>query len=718
MKQTFTVTKMTCASCSARVEKICSHIDGVREVQVNLLSGSMVVDYDENLTDSRAIITAVEGIGYGAYLGKKREEERDTLKMRLVVSVCALVPLMYLSMGHMLHLPLPHGILNISLQCILTLIIAAVNYSYYVSGAKALMHFSPNMDTLVSIGTLAAFVSSFLAHSEAYFESAGTILTLITVGKYLEGRAKRSTRAAIASLINLAPKSTIVIRGGVEREVPFEDIQSGDICVVRAGGTIAVDGVVTSGSGFVNEAAVTGESAPVKKGMGESVISATLLDSGYLTYRATRVGEDTTLSQIVRLVEEAANSKAPISRLADKISAVFVPVVMAIAVITFVVWYAMGAGASFALSMAVSVLVVSCPCALGLATPVAIMVGTGRGAQMGILIKSAESLEVAHRVDTIAMDKTGTLTMGTPEVVYFSEDARLPQVAAALEAYSDHPLAKGICRRFESEKSVEGFESITGKGVRGIIDKKAALGGSKAFLEENNIDVSSAETKAKEIGSEGSSVVYFSLGGEFLGIIALGDALRENSAEAVQKFFKMGLDVLLLTGDNIDVAQSVAKKCGIKNVYASLLPWQKDEIIDSLKTEGRCVAFVGDGINDAPSLMRSDVGIAVGAGTDIAMEAADIVLIKNDIRSAAVAIGLSRACMRTIKMNLFWAFFYNVLGIPIAAGLLYLPLQLTLNPMLAAAAMSFSSICVVLNALSLRRYRGHENNSENTRDDM
>ena len=739
MKGRYRVSGMSCAACSARVQKVTEKLDGVKSVNVNLLAGTMEISYDEKLLQSEDIIGAVVGAGYGAELMAKAEPRRNTAQMeamkkmrrRLFVSVPFMIVLMYFSMGHMFELPLPaflhgveHAVHLALLQLALTLPVVLVNYTYYTKGIRSLLHGVPNMDTLIAVGSGAALVYGLivtaqlafalsaqdlergkeLAH-QLYFESASMILTLVTLGKYFETKSKGKTGEAIAALMDLSPQTAIVRRGEAWEEIPTAEVCVGDVLQVKPGGRIPVDGTVVEGESDVDESALTGESLPVHKTAGMPLASATMNQTGVLLFRAEKVGEDTTLAQMIHLVEEAGSSKAPISRLADKVAGVFVPVVFAIAMITFVIWMLAGEGVSFALSMAISVLVISCPCALGLATPVAIMVGTGQGAKHGILIRSAEALETLHHVDTVVMDKTGTLTEGKLYVTdilpqNISKEALL-QIVASMEQASEHPIARAVVA--ESEKrglqfaQPEGFEAVPGKGVSCILAGKRYFCGNFAYLMENGITIPEGDLPAKTLLFCGAE--------EYLGMVALADVEKKTAHAAVRTMQAMRLRVKMLTGDNRATAEAIAGKLEIDDVAAEVLPTHKEHEVSALQEAGHRVAMVGDGINDAPSLVRADVGIAIGAGTDIAIEAADIVLMRSDPLDVATAISLSRATIRNIKMNLFWAFFYNTLGIPIAAGVLYPAFGILLNPMIAAAAMSLSSVCVVTNALRLRSFK-------------
>lgn len=750
MKQKFDVTGMTCSACSAHVEKSVSKLEGVQCVNVNLLQNSMVVEYDDNALGTTDIIHAVESGGYGASVQgetKMQEapknvaaEEMHHMKRRLIASFCFLIPLFYISMGHMMGAPLPAILLgdeNVMIfaltQLFLTIPVLIINKKYYVVGFKALWNRAPNMDSLIALGSAASVVYSVFAiysmayamgHGdlmtahhygmELYFESAAMILTLITVGKYMETRSKGKTSEAISKLMDLAPKTATVLRNGVEQEIPVEEVVTGDTIIVKPGQRIPVDGKIMEGFSAVDESAITGESIPVEKQVGDTVIGATVNKSGYFRMTATRVGKDTTLSQIIALVEEAGASKAPIAKLADKVSGVFVPVVITIAVLAAVIWFVAGNQPfSFALSIGIAVLVISCPCALGLATPTAIMVGTGKGAEYGILVKSAESLEIAHQVQTVVLDKTGTLTEGKPIVtdVVLAKGIlrnRLLKQAAAVEALSEHPLAEAIVAYAkEKEVAFEKAENLTataGQGVEADVAGKHILAGNLKMMQERGIQLGEWEAKAVDLAEAGKTPLFFAENETFLGIVALADTLKPTSKAAVDAFHQMGIEVVMLTGDNKRTAEAIAKELDIQ-VIAEVLPQDKEREVRRLQEQGKKVAMIGDGINDAPALMRADVGVAIGAGTDVAMESADIILMKSDLMDAVTAIELSHATIRNIKENLFWAFFYNACGIPLAAGVFYPFLEWKLNPMFAAAAMSFSSAFVVGNALRLRLFR-------------
>ena len=746
MTEKFNVTGMTCSACSAHVEKSVKKLNGVKSVNVNLLQNNMHVDFDETAVSVDDIINAVVSGGYGASVAGKKQEKKDNkidneisnMKFRLIVSLVCLVPLMYISMGHMWGWPFlsvfhgaENGITFALTQMLLTLPIMYVNRKYYITGFKTLFHGAPNMDSLIAIGSGAAFVYGIIAiycigyglghgdkefaHSymmNLYFESAAMILALITLGKFLESRAKGKTSQAIEKLIDLSPKTAVVIRDGKEVTVGVDDVQIGEIVVVKAGQSVPLDGVIVEGNGAIDESAITGESIAVEKNIGDKVIGATINKSGYFKFKVEKVGEDTALSQIIHLVEEASASKAPIAKLADKVSGIFVPVVISIAVITIIVWLLLGKGVSFALSMGISVLVISCPCALGLATPTAIMVGTGKGAQYGILTKSAESLETAHQVDTVVLDKTGTITEGKPSVTDIApvgiSDKELLQIAASIEYLSEHPIAKAIVEKANGLElsDVADFEQIAGQGVKGSVDGKKVLAGNYKMMRENNIEVSEDEVFAKD----GKTSLYFAVDNKFVGIIAVADTIKATSRQAIEDMRNMGLDVIMLTGDNAVTANAIKNKLSLSSAVAEVLPSDKEDEVRKLQQNGHKVAMVGDGINDAPALTRADVGIAIGAGTDIAIESADIVLMKSDLQDVVTSIELSHSVIKNIKENLFWAFFYNALGIPIAAGVLYGIAGLKLNPMIAALAMSFSSVFVVSNALRLRFFKPKCNN--------
>lgn len=761
-KETYDITGMSCAACSARIEKGISGMEGMQQCSVNLLKNSMTVSYDEAELDSGKIIHQVEDIGYGASLhqtqgskttGRGKNGATDAaaaaakqMKQRLIVSLVFTIPLFYISMGHMAGWPLPSWLLGARnhmifafTQFLLVLPVLIAGGHYFKNGLKNLWHRSPNMDSLIALGSGAAFVYGIYAiykiawgfsiedmdmvetfGMNLYFESSAMILTLITLGKFMEARAKSKTSEAITKLMDLAPKTAKVLRNGQEEEISVDDVQNGDILVVRDGDTVPVDGKITEGFASVDESAITGESLPVDKQTGDPVTGGTINRTGYFQMEATAVGEHTTLSKIIQLVDDATSSKAPIAKLADRVSSVFVPVVITIALLAAILWLLAGQSFEFALSVAISVLVISCPCALGLATPTAIMVGTGRGAAKGILIKSAEALEITHSIDTVVLDKTGTVTQGKPvvtDVIALEADGKaagentqayteLLQLAFSLEKMSSHPLAEAIVKKAEAcsaaFQEVSNYEMIPGQGIAGTIDKARCLAGNRKLMETNRIDISVAAGLQEKLADEGKTPLYFAQGGKFLGVIAAADVVKPTSREAIARLQEMGMDVIMLTGDNARTAEAIKKQVGIKTVIADVLPQDKEEKVRRLQEQGHKVAMVGDGINDAPALARADVGIAIGAGTDVAIESADIVLMKSDLMDAASAVSLSRAVMRNIKQNLFWAFFYNAIGIPVAAGVLYPAFHILLNPMIGAAAMSFSSVSVVSNALRLR----------------
>lgn len=752
MKQKFDVTGMSCSACSAHVEKAVSKVPGIDQVQVNLLQNSMVVEYAKGAADAQKIIQAVVEAGYGASVKgettpgktnavqKKAADDTRAMKRRLGWSVAFLIVLMYVSMGHMLGWPLP-GLLtdheNVMVfaltQFLLTLPVMYLNRKYFENGFKTLAHGAPNMDTLVAMGSTAAAVYSIsqlfvmgyamghgdtgLAHDCAmnlYFEAAAMILALVTIGKYMETRSRSRTSDAITKLMDLAPKTALVLRDGQEMEIPSEEVRVGETVIVKPGQSIPVDGTLLEGTGTVDESAITGESIPVEKKAGDRLTGATVNRAGYFRMQADRIGEDTTLSQIIRLVEEAGGSKAPIAKLADRVSGIFVPIVLTIAVLTIAAWLLLGQSFSFALASGIAVLVISCPCALGLATPTAIMVGTGRGAEQGILIKSGESLETAHLVDTIVLDKTGTITKGHPAVTDILtapgiDEAELLGLAASLEQASEHPLAEAIveCAKSRSirlEKASD-FEAVAGQGVTGSVGGRTVLAGNRKMMKARQVDTAGLEKQGEAFAEEGKTSLYIAGEGRLLGILAVADPVKETSAQAIRELEQMGLSVVMLTGDHEKTAKAIQRKLGISRVVAEVLPQDKEREVRRLQEEGHKVAMVGDGINDAPALARADVGIAIGAGTDVAIESADIVLMKSDLLDAAAAVQLSRAVIRNIKQNLFWAFFYNALGIPLAAGVFYPFLSWQLNPMFGSAAMSFSSVFVVSNALRLKGFK-------------
>lgn len=780
MQKKYDVTGMSCSACSAYVDKVVRKLNGVKEVNVNLLTNSMVVEYDEKLTNDEAIIATVIDAGYGASLieeiHNKETSLRDSekavaindnkaniqnhttkklnneiaselslMKKRIIFSFAFLIPLYWVSMGHMVKLPLPnwlHGTENAMsfalIQFLLTLAIVFLNQKYFINGTKSFLRKAPNMDALIMTGSAAALIygcfamfkiSYGLGHgnmelvkeyvSNLYFESAATILTLITLGKYLEARSKGKTSEAISMLMELAPKTAIVEKNGAEIEIPAEQVMAGDIVVVKPGMSIAVDGIITEGNTSIDQSALTGESLPVEKSIGDAVAAGTINKNGFIKFKATKVGNETTVAKIVELVETAASTKAPIARLADKVSGIFVPTVIGIALLTAIIWLCVGKDFEFALSTAISVLVISCPCALGLATPVAIMVGTGKAAQNGILIKSAASLENTQSITTVVLDKTGTITEGKPvvtDVIPFKlvSKENLFSAAASLEKKSEHPLGTAIVEKAEKDGidifPVENFEAIPGRGVKGEVVGRVVLAGNLAFMAENGALSPNFEDEGKKLAEEGKTPLFFATGSldtgyTAMGIIAVADPIKETSYKAIESLKKNNIKVMMLTGDNRLIAESIKNKLGIDKAIAEVLPPDKDTEIQKLQDSGEKVAMVGDGINDAPALVRADVGVAIGAGTDIAIESADIVLMKNDLNDVSKAYILSKAVVRNIKQNLFWAFFYNIIGIPLAAGVFYSLLGWKLNPMFAAFAMSLSSVTVVTNALRLRNIK-------------
>lgn len=754
MNQKFSVTGMTCSACSAAVEKSVKNVEGVSSVVVNLLGNSMLVDYNGEITDQNTIMKAVDNAGYHAFVFVKGNEAKSSsepaenkvqaelmeMKQRIIISFVFLIPVFYIAMGHMLNFPLPmflHGEKNsISfafLQFLLTLPIVYVNRKYYQIGFKTLFKGHHNMDSLIAIGSSAAIgygifaifrIGYGLGHMDMdvvmnysmdlYFESAATILTLITLGKFLEARSKGKTSEAISKLMDLSPKTATVVRDGKEEEIPIDQVAIGDILAVRPGQSIPVDGMITEGSTAVDQSALTGESIPVEKGIGDKVIGATINKTGFFMFRAEKVGDDTTLSQIIQLVEDANSSKAPIAKLADKISGVFVPVVITIAVLATVIWLLTGATFEFALSIGIAVLVISCPCALGLATPVAIMVGTGKGASNGILIKSAEALEIAHKINTVILDKTGTITEGKPRVtdILTAEgvtEEELLKIAATIEKPSEHPLAEAILEKAKEKNliplTVTDFKAISGRGIIAKTQEETYYSGNAYLMQEQGIDISKLQKAAEAFSEDGKTPLFFATEKRFLGVIAVADVVKPTSMAAIKEMKSLGIDVVMLTGDNKKTAEAIKKQLQMDKVIAEVLPQDKESEVRKLQQAGKKVAMIGDGINDAPALARADVGIAIGAGTDIAIESADIVLMKSDLLDAVTAITLSKATIRNIKQNLFWAFFYNTIGIPLAAGVFYGILHWKLNPMFAAAAMSLSSVCVVTNALRLRFFK-------------
>ena len=753
MKEKFDVTGMTCSACSSRVEKCVSKLEGVEEVSVNLLTNSMQVEFNEAVIREQGIIDAVVHAGYGASVqgekenpsGRQKEQKAGAdpvkehmayMKKRTIWSFIFLIPLMYVSMGHMIGLPLPGFLLGTAnavgfamTQFLLCIPVIYINRAYYTKGFGTLFHGAPNMDTLIAVGSTASLVYGIFAIyrmgyglgvqdldlvnrylHDLYFESAVMILALINIGKYLEARSKGKTSEAIRKLMDLAPKTALAERSGGVVEIPAEEIRIGDILQVKPGSSVPADGVVLEGTTSIDEAAITGESIPVQKMPGDQVIAATMNKAGFFRMKASKVGDDTTFSQIIRLVEDASASKAPIAKIADRIAGVFVPIVMTIALITAAVWILAGAEFEFALSCAISVLVISCPCALGLATPVAIMVGTGKGAENGILIKSGEALEVTHNIQSVVLDKTGTITQGKPVVTDIygvkTDPAELLKIAAAMEKKSEHPLAEAVLAKAREEglslPEASGFSAAAGMGIEGVIEGKKYYAGNLRLMQEKKISCAGIKDYLETLTGEGKTPLLFADEKELLGVVGAADVVKPTSAQAIRELKKMGIQVIMLTGDNERTAKAIQRQLDIDTVIAQVLPQDKEREVAKLQEQGRKVAMVGDGINDAPALARADVGIAIGAGTDVAIESADIVLMKNDLLDVVTAIGLSRAVIRNIKENLFWAFFYNVCGIPLAAGVFYTAFGLKLNPMFGAAAMSLSSLFVVSNALRLR----------------
>ena len=757
MNKKFNVTGMTCSACSASVEKAVKKLEGINSVSVNLLTNSMVVHYNEEVIDENNIIEAVTSAGYGASVFSKNkneikvsdkmrvEDEIKEMKKRLIISFAFLIPLMYISMGHMMGLPLPSFLSGLEnaisygmTQFLLALVIVYVNRKYYQVGFKTLFKGSPNMDTLIAIGSSAAMVYGIFAiyrmgyglgiqdfelvekyHMDLYFESAAMILTLITLGKYLEKKSKGKTSEAITKLMDLAPKTATILRNNKEVIVPIEEVLKDDIVIVKPGESIPVDGVIIQGSSSIDQSAITGESIPVEKNIGDKVIAATINKNGYFKFKAEKVGDDTTLAQIISLVEDASSSKAPIAKLADKISGVFVPIVISISIISTIVWLLVGKSFEFSLSIGIAVLVISCPCALGLATPVAIMVGTGKGAENGILIKSAEALETAHKIQTVVLDKTGTITEGKPKVTDIVVNSNinkneLLKIAASIEKPSEHPLADAIVEKEKKENitllDVDNFISITGKGIKAEINNKIYYAGNLSLMKENNIDYSKFEKVINDLAKKGKTPLCFSDDSILFGVIAVADTIKPTSKKAIEEFKNMGINIVMLTGDNKNTAEAIRKELNIDKIIAEVLPQDKEKEVRKIQESGKKVAMIGDGINDAPALARADVGIAIGAGTDIAIESADIVLMKSDLLDGVTTIKLSKAVIKNIKENLFWAFFYNAIGIPLAAGVFYNILGWKLNPMFGAFAMSLSSVCVVSNALRLKLFKVYDKN--------
>ncbi|MFW2378103.1 heavy metal translocating P-type ATPase [Aliarcobacter butzleri] len=750
--QKFDIKGMTCSACSTAVDRNVKKLEGINEVNVNLLNNSMIVKYDENVLNNETIIKKVQDAGYEAFLvenGKKTQKnsteenlgkiETNELKNRLIISFIFAIPLFYISMGHMLNWYLPHlfhgysnAITFAFTQFLLALPIVFINIKYYKVGFKTLYKGSPNMDSLIAIGTSAAMIYGVFSiykigyglgnndidmviqySHDLYFESAAIVLTLITLGKFLEARAKENTSEAINKLINLTPKTALVLRNNQEIEIPVDELVLKDIVIVKPGNIVPTDGVIIFGNSSIDESMLTGESLPVFKKVGDKIIGASINKSGSFKFEVTKLGEDTVLSQIIKLIEEASSSKAPISKLADRISAIFVPTVIVISILATVTWLFLGYSFEFALSIGIAILVISCPCALGLATPTAIMVGTGKGAQNGILIKSAESLEIAHTINTVVIDKTGTITEGKTQVtdIFTNEKItqdKLLQLCATIEKNSEHPLADAILKKTQ-EKEIEllnatDFEALNGLGIKAKVEDRVFYIGNKKLLDSKNISLDLFYEKSEKLANEAKTPIFIADESEVLGLIAISDVVKPTSKDAILEFEKMGLEVIMLTGDNYKTANTIAKQININNVIAEVLPQDKEKEIQKLQSLGKKVAMIGDGINDAPALVRADVGIAIGAGTDIAIESANIVLVKSDLLDAVKAIQLSNAVIKNIKQNLFWAFFYNIIGIPLAAGVFYTVLGWKLSPMFAGAAMSLSSVTVVLNALRLKLF--------------
>ncbi len=750
--QKFDIKGMTCSACSTAVDRNVKKLEGINEVNVNLLNNSMIVKYDENVLNNETIIKKVQDAGYEAFLvenGKKTQKnsteknlgkiETNELKNRLIISFIFAIPLFYISMGHMLNWYLPHlfhgysnAIIFAFTQFLLALPIVFINIKYYKVGFKTLYKGSPNMDSLIAIGTSAAMIYGVFSiykigyglgnndidmviqySHDLYFESAAIVLTLITLGKFLEARAKENTSEAINKLINLTPKTALVLRNNQEIEIPVDELVLKDIVIVKPGNIVPTDGVIIFGNSSIDESMLTGESLPISKKVGDKVIGASINKSGSFKFEVTKLGEDTVLSQIIKLIEEASSSKAPISKLADRISAIFVPTVIVISILATVTWLFLGYSFEFALSIGIAILVISCPCALGLATPTAIMVGTGKGAQNGILIKSAESLEIAHTINTVVIDKTGTITEGKTQVtdIFTNEKItqdKLLQLCATIEKNSEHPLSDAILKKAQ-EKEIEllnatDFEALNGLGIKAKVEDRVFYIGNKKLLDSKNISLDLFYEKSEKLANESKTPIFIADENEVLGLIAISDVVKPTSKDAILEFEKMGLEVIMLTGDNYKTANAIAKQININNVIAEVLPQDKEKEIQKLQSLGKKVAMIGDGINDAPALVRADVGIAIGAGTDIAIESANIVLVKSDLLDAVKAIQLSNAVIKNIKQNLFWAFFYNIIGIPLAAGVFYTILGWKLSPMFAGAAMSLSSVTVVLNALRLKLF--------------
>ena len=756
-KEKYNVIGMTCSACQAHVDKAVREMSGVNCVNVNLLSNSMDVEFDENIVSESDIFKAVENAGYGLSKESIKDPKKkysnddviEKMRKRLITSLIFWIPLMYVSMHKMVNLPAPSFLENAVIfgfmQILLLIPIIIVNRNYFSSGFKKLAKRNPNMDSLIAIGSSAAIVYGIYAMTmivyghmhnnmelvhrfmhDLYFESAGTILTLITVGKYLETKSKGKTGDAINKLIDLAPKTATIVRENKEIVIPTGEIEKGDIVIIKPGNNIPVDGKVIEGESTVDESAITGESMPVFKRVGDMLISGTINKNGYMKIEADKVGEDTTLSQIIKLVEEASNSKAPISRIADRVSGVFVPIVIGIAIIATIIWLVLGQSIEFALSIGISILVISCPCALGLATPVAIMVGTGKGAENGILIKSAEVLENIHNMNTFVFDKTGTITEGKPIVTdiksLIDEDEFIKKVYS-IESSSEHPLAEAVCEMNKSKsvekEPVENFKAVAGKGIEATINKKKYIGGNQKLLEEYKVDLKEIKSQIDSLSNDGKTVLIFACDNKLIGYIAVADTIKNTSREAIENLKKLDKEIIMITGDNKLVAGSIAKDVGIEKVLAEVLPQDKQDEVDKLQKEGKKVCFIGDGINDSPALVKADIGMAIGSGTDIAIESADVVLMKSDLRDVVTAVELSQKTISNIKLSLFWAFIYNIIGIPIAAGLLYNVNGLKLSPMIGAAAMSLSSFCVVSNALRLRFFKPRKTvNKDKEKDNM
>ena len=752
MEKKFDVSGMTCAACVANVTRAVKKLDGVMDANVNLMTNSMKVSYDENKVNDNKIISAVEKIGYGAKVtgekvskeNKKGDDREGHLKNRLIYSLVFMFILMYVSMGHMIHLPIPgifHGregaIIFAFTQFLLALPIVYINREFYISGFRGLKNRAPNMDSLVAIGSLAALVYGIFAiymmaygfghgdmeivdayRTNLYFESSAMILTLITLGKYLEEKSKNKTRSSLSKLMDLAPKMATVIEEGEEVQKNIEDLRLGDVIIVRPGEAVAVDGKIIEGTSSLDESAVTGESIPVSKSVGDRVISASINTTGSFKFIAEKVGEDTTISQIIKLVDQANESKAPIAKLADKIAGIFVPAVLIISALTFIIWASLGYGFESALNFAISVLVISCPCALGLATPVSIMVATGKSADFGLLFKNAEVLENLHKVDAIVMDKTGTITEGMPkitDIVTDLDEDEFLKISASIEKNSQHPLATAILN-YADEKNIKisnvnNFDSVSGRGLSADLDGRKYFAGNREFMEEEKIDLKDYERKAEKLAGEGKTSMYFANESEVIGIISVKDLPKESSKDAIALLKAMGKKIIMLTGDNKKTAEAIAREIGVDETFAGLLPDEKNKKIDDLQKSGDKVLMIGDGINDAPSLAKADIGMAIGHGTDVAIESSDVVLMRSDLLDVVSALELSSATIKNIKENLFWAFFYNTIGIPIAAGLLFPGFGIKLSPMFGAFAMSMSSVFVVNNALRLRRFKPRGINS-------